>query len=98
MYRVRKKISQKDLAEKSGVSLHTIQAIECGARSAHQLNLETAYRLALVLDVSPQYFLDRDTIVFPDGRNGLEFEEDEKDRKKELAKIKEEAKEKRRKK
>ena len=90
--RIRKKISQKDLAKLSGVNLRTIQSLECGARSTHRMTLENAYRLASVLGIPMASFLEKEDIVFPDGRNGLEFEEDVRMQKKAAEKAKEEAK------
>ena len=60
------------------------------------MTLENAYRLALALDISVTSFLERDHIVFPDGRTGVDFEEDLKDLKASEAEIKKKATEQRR--
>ena len=79
--RIRKRISQIELSEQSGVNIRTIQSLECGARSTHRMTLENAYRLAMILGIQVDAFLEKDEIRFPDGKNGDEFEEDVKARK-----------------
>ena len=50
--REKRGLSQRDLAELSGVPLKTIQAYEQGARDIMKMQINIAYRLAKVLGVS----------------------------------------------
>lgn len=94
--RIKRGISQEELAKQSGVNIRTIQSLECGARNTHRMTLENAYRLASVLNCGVTAFLNTTEIVFPDGRNGAEVEEDLRDQKAAEKAAREQAKQARR--
>ena len=48
--RMEKSMTQEQLSEKSGVSVRTIQAYECGLRRIDGATLETLCRFAIALD------------------------------------------------
>lgn len=76
--RTKRELTQGQLAEKSGVNLRTIQALESCDRDVNKMTLENAYKLAVALNCSVAYFLDLDRIEMPDGRTAAEFEAERK--------------------
>lgn len=59
-WRIRRGLTQTQLAELSGVNRVSINKYENGERRPQNMTLGTAYRLADVLDVEPREFLKPD--------------------------------------
>ncbi|WP_311409266.1 helix-turn-helix domain-containing protein [Lancefieldella parvula] len=51
--RARKRLTQKDLADRSGVAIATIGKLERGIQSEEETELRTVIKLATALDISP---------------------------------------------
>jgi len=51
--RARKRLSQKDLADRAGVAIATIGKLERGIQSEEETELRTVIKLATALDISP---------------------------------------------
>lgn len=79
--RIFRELTQEELANKSGVNIRTIQAIESGRRDINHMTIETAYKLGIALKVAPQYFLDLKRIEMPDGRTAQEWDTERNTRK-----------------
>ena len=60
LLRTGKKLSQRELAEKSGVSLRTLQHYEIGDRDINGARLETLLKLSDVLEIRFYELLDDD--------------------------------------
>ena len=60
LLRTGKKLSQRELAEKSGVSLRTLQHYEIGDRDINGASLETLLKLSDVLEIRFYELLDDD--------------------------------------
>lgn len=60
LLRTGKKLSQRELAEKSGVSLRTLQRYEIGDRDINGTNLEALLKLSDVLKIKFYELLDDD--------------------------------------
>lgn len=56
--RIKKGLTQKELAEATGMSLRTLQHFECGARKLNQAAALTVYAIAKALDVEMTELLD----------------------------------------
>lgn len=56
-FRLKKGLSQSQLANASGVPIRLIRAYEQGARSINKAEAETVFRLAMALDVEVQDLL-----------------------------------------
>ena len=79
--RTKRELTQEQLSEKSGVSLRTIQALECRSRDSNKMTLENAYKLAAALNCAVWYFLDLDRVIMSDGRTATEWEKERQDKK-----------------
>lgn len=55
LYRQKRKMTQKELAEKAGIDLFTLSKIETGATS--NPSIETILKIANALDVSINYLM-----------------------------------------
>lgn len=64
LLRTGKKLSQRELAEKSGVSLRTLQRYEIGDRDINGTNLEALLKLSDVLEIKFYELLDDDLQYF----------------------------------
>ena len=73
LQRVMKDMLQRDLAEKSGVNFHTIQALEAQIRDINKLSVASVIQLAIALDVDVLSFVDLEDIVMPDGKTAEEY-------------------------
>lgn len=51
--RARKRLTQKDLADRAGVAIATISKLERGIQSEEETELRTVIKLATALDISP---------------------------------------------
>lgn len=51
--RARKRLTQKDLADRAGVAIATIGKLERGVQSEEETELRTVIKLATALDISP---------------------------------------------
>jgi len=51
--RARKRLTQKDLADRAGVAIATIGKLERGIQSEEETELRTVIKLATALDISP---------------------------------------------
>lgn len=51
--RARKRLTQKDLADRAGVAIATIGKLERGIQSAEETQLRTVIKLANALEVNP---------------------------------------------
>lgn len=51
--RARKRLTQKDLADRAGVAIATIGKLERGIQSEEETELHTVIKLATALDISP---------------------------------------------
>ena len=51
--RARKRLTQKDLADRAGVAVATIGKLERGIQSEEETELRTVIKLATALDISP---------------------------------------------
>ena len=51
--RARKRLTQKDLADRAGVGIATIGKLERGIQSEEETELRTVIKLATALDISP---------------------------------------------
>lgn len=51
--RARKRLTQKDLADRAGVAIATIGKLERGIQSEEETELRTVIKLAAALDISP---------------------------------------------
>lgn len=60
LLRTEKKLSQRELAEKSGVSLRTLQHYEIGDRDINGASLEALLKLSDVLEIKFYELLDDD--------------------------------------
>lgn len=60
LLRTEKKLSQRKLAEKSGVSLRTLQHYEIGDRDINGASLEALLKLSDVLEIKFYELLDDD--------------------------------------
>ena len=60
LLRTGKKLSQRELAEKSGVSLRTLQHYEIGDRDINGASLEALLKLSDVLEIKFYELLDDD--------------------------------------
>ena len=64
LLRTEKKLSQRELAEKSGVSLRTLQHYEIGDRDINGARLEVLRKLSDVLEIKFYELLDDDLQYF----------------------------------
>ena len=51
--RARKRLTQKDLADRAGVAIATIGKLERGIQSEEETEIRTVIKLATALDISP---------------------------------------------
>ena len=63
--RIKREMTQADLAEKSGVPLKTIQAYESRVRDINHMTLENAYKLARALNCRMESLMDLERITIP---------------------------------
>ena len=61
--RMEKGMTQEQLAKKSGVSVRTIQAYECGLRRIDGATLETLCRFAISLDCRIRDIIDGESVI-----------------------------------
>ena len=61
--RMEKSMTQEQLAKKSGVSVHTIQAYEYGLRRIDGAALETLCRLAIALDCRIRDIIEGESVI-----------------------------------
>ena len=61
--RMEKCMTQEQLAKKSGVSFHTIQAYEYGLRRIDGASLETLCRLAIALDCRIRDIIEGESVI-----------------------------------
>lgn len=61
--RMEKSMTQEQLAEKSGVSVRTIQAYECGLRRIDGATLETLCRFAITLNCRIQDIVEDKRLI-----------------------------------
>lgn len=61
--RMEKGLTQEQLAEKSGVSVRTIQAYECGLRRIDGATLETICKLAIAIDCRIHDIVEDESLI-----------------------------------
>lgn len=61
--RIEKCMTQEQLSEKSGVSVRTIQAYECGLRRIDGATLETLCRFAIALDCRIRDIIEGESVI-----------------------------------
>ena len=61
--RMEKSLTQEQLSKRSGVSVRTIQAYECGLRRIDGATLETLCRFAIALDCRIRDIIDGESVI-----------------------------------
>ena len=61
--RMEKSLTQEQLSKRSGISVRTIQAYECGLRRIDGATLETLCRFAIVLDCRIRDIIDDESVI-----------------------------------
>ena len=61
--RMEKDLTQEQLSERSGISVRTIQAYECGLRRIDGATLETLCRFAIALDCRIRDTIDGESVI-----------------------------------
>lgn len=61
--RMEKDLTQEQLSKRSGVSVRTIQAYECGLRRIDGATLETLCRFAIALDCRIHDIIESESVI-----------------------------------
>lgn len=61
--RMEKSLTQEQLSKRSGVSIRTIQAYECGLRRIDGATLETLCRFAIALDCRIRDIIEGERVI-----------------------------------
>ena len=61
--RMEKSMTQEQLSKKSGISVRTVQAYECGLRRIDGATLETLCRLSIALDCRIRDIIEGESVI-----------------------------------
>jgi transcriptional regulator with XRE-family HTH domain len=61
-YRIQKHLTQRELADLSGVKYATVTKLESGVNSLNKAEMETGFKLAKALGIPMEYLMDLETI------------------------------------